>query len=797
MNHVNLLQNITRLALTSQGLDTDRLELVNDDLVPIQPGAAVELDATSDAVVAMTAQLWTTLESTATSLRDMGMVLEPANFDAVVEPGGNIQTAIDRCRAGGSLLIRPGTYAIKTGLLITRELHVFGRGLVTLRVKKRDGITVRAAEATLDGLTVSRDRAAAGPAGNDVIGVLFRDFGVRARMQHCVVTGDFHHGVCMTGGCNAVVASCRIHDVRDVGIVISGVNTFGTVINCDVGSGAGSSHCLYVLHKARPNVLFNRFRGGGVTVSDAHASLSGNDFAHHRDVAVVIKDGADVVMTANRVRDGLSGISIFGEGSKARLERNEVWNHGHSGVDIFDGAGAHLFGNVIRDNRRVGVVVSNSKRVYITRNAVFNNARANVGIRSGAAPRVCHNFIHGAVTDPAHPRSTMGVFFEGSGTRGRLEDNDVFDNDLDVSVENGADPLIVRNRIHDAEYGVEFVNSSGGTLRNNNVWGHRSGEVYIWESSPLVENNRIHDGRGVGIKVFGPASTGVIRNNDVRAFPTGVCVRFQNSGACQLVGNRIRGGGNEENRGDGVGVYIEGGSRCHVITNDVCEHARACIMCVNSSPLISGNALSAGGEGGVVLEFDVDGMGEKCRVEGNAVFNNPTDGMAVFGGSPESLELQGNVFCGNAGAGAWFNGQGADAALIGAGNAFSHNSSGDVVVVNSPPPDCDRALCSSCGAVGGSALKRCNGCARFGIPFSPRYCGPACQRGHWPAHKPDCQRAEARADEWLHALDALLALPGDPYGGLELLAQRRLQRELVAADEAIKAKAKAGSEAGG
>ena len=53
--------------------------------------------------------------------------------------------------------------------------------------------------------------------------------------------------------------------------------------------------------------------------------------------------------------------------------------------------------------------------------------------------------------------------------------------------------------------------------------------------------------------------------------------------------------------------------------------------------------------------------------------------------------------------------------------------------------------CAACGAVGGSkrkvssadviALKRCARC------HSIYYCSEACQREHWPTHKPQCNRA--------------------------------------------------------
>ena len=197
---------------------------------------------------------------------------------------------------------------------------------------------------------------------------------------------------------------------------------------------------------------------------------------------------------------------------------------------------------------------------------------------------------------------------------------------------------------------------------------------------------------------------------------------------------------------------------------------------------MSGNAIHAGDKAGI----SIGGPETFGRITGNAIWANEGSGVAVYkGGLPT---LTGNFLCGNA-SGFYFDTAGADEVLVGAGNVFSRNDEGDVVVkVGDAPPAApreagyyDRALCAGCGAAG-AALKQCKGCMRFAKVFSPRYCGPECQKAHWKAHKPECQRAEERADEWVHAMDALLDLPGCPYGDLKLLAQRRRQRALEAAE---------------
>ena len=132
------------------------------------------------------------------------MVREPASFDEVVAPGGGgpIQAAIDRCRKGGSILLQPGTYNLSEAVRISKELHVFGRGLARLRAIQCNGVSCSAAAATLDGLVVERTRGSA-----EFIGVSLT--GGRARLQNSVVTGAFELGVAVGRGADPVIVSCR------------------------------------------------------------------------------------------------------------------------------------------------------------------------------------------------------------------------------------------------------------------------------------------------------------------------------------------------------------------------------------------------------------------------------------------------------------------------------------------------------------------------------------------------------------------------------------------------------------
>lgn len=63
-----------------------------------------------------------------------------------------------------------------------------------------------------------------------------------------------------------------------------------------------------------------------------------------------------------------------------------------------------------------------------------------------------------------------------------------------------------------------------------------------------------------------------------------------------------------------------------------------------------------------------------------------------------------------------------------------------------PPPD----VCARCGAsaVADKKLLTCGRCK------TARYCGAACQKAHWPAHKEGCKRPAAKLEGYANIPDA-------------------------------------------
>ena len=114
-----------------------------------------------------------------------GRVREPASgrFAVEVAPGDPFQVAVDRCPVGGAILFRAGTH--EGTVIISKEVHVFGRNVAVLQGSLRRGVvfSISAAAATLDRLIVRGGRTR----GKGSSPAILITAGA-ARLQDCDVT---------------------------------------------------------------------------------------------------------------------------------------------------------------------------------------------------------------------------------------------------------------------------------------------------------------------------------------------------------------------------------------------------------------------------------------------------------------------------------------------------------------------------------------------------------------------------------------------------------------------------------
>ena len=218
----------------------------------------------------------------------------------------------------------------------------------------------------------------------------------------------------------------------------------------------------------------------------------------------------------------------------------------------------------------------------------------------------------------------------------------------------------------------------------------------------------------------------------------------------------------------GVGIketsgYLEG--------NRIFAHAQSGIQIEEGSKdlLIASNCCHNNDDAGISWTDEVFG-----RVQGNSLWSN---GVGMYLAPAAKVAVTGNLFMMND-VGAFFEtaGQAARAGSFGPGNVFSRSAEADFLERGADqeerevtPAPSNAASCAHCSAAIAPGKNSCGGCSKFGSIYAPCYCGAACQRAHWPAHRAECGRAEARARmreaAFEAAADALLAYKPRREGG--------------------------------
>jgi len=139
---------------------------------------------------------------------------------------------------------------------------------------------------------------------------------------------------------------------------------------------------------------------------------------------------------------------------------------------------------------------------------ISSQSLACVTIRDGADPRLRRNKIHDG--------KKSGVLVRDSGL-GTLEDNDITGNTFSgVSIRTGGNPVLRRNQIHDNKQDGVFVYDSGlGTLEDNDITGNGYAGMEIKDGgNPIVRANRINRSGYQAVWVY-EGGRGVVEDNDL------------------------------------------------------------------------------------------------------------------------------------------------------------------------------------------------------------------------------------------------------------------------------------------
>src|SRR4051794_34545436 len=168
----------------------------------------------------------------------------------VLNPGANLQTAVDSATPGSTLALNAGTYAVSGTLTISKALTISSntpgaRPVLQFSGGTVVGIDIKASNVTLEWLRVSGSTwgvFAGNPGSTQLSGVMLRNLAVNA------VSGpNAGHGIYIGNVLNALVDSNTIETAPVTGIIIDAGSTNATVINNNVtasvhGIGITNSH---------------------------------------------------------------------------------------------------------------------------------------------------------------------------------------------------------------------------------------------------------------------------------------------------------------------------------------------------------------------------------------------------------------------------------------------------------------------------------------------------------------------------------------------------------------------------
>lgn len=120
-------------------------------------------------------------------------------------------------------------------------------------------------------------------------------------------------------------------------------------------------------------------------------------------------------------------------------------------------------------------------------NAVIEDCEICLGdglrVCSEANPRIRKCAIHGAT------HFGDGVYFQ-EGARGIVEDCEIYENRVNGIHVRGAEPTLLRNKVHDCPYGIYFRQGAKGVCDGNTVENIANFGIYLTgNAAPLVERN--------------------------------------------------------------------------------------------------------------------------------------------------------------------------------------------------------------------------------------------------------------------------------------------------------------------
>lgn len=413
-----------------------------------------------------------------------------------------IADAMKAANSGDKILIKPGLY--RETLVIDKPINIIGDGNsneIIIQGKEKSTIIFHAISGHISNLSL---RQLANIEDRSCVDITKGSL----ELDGCDITSEGSGCVIVSGGSNPFLHNNRIHDGKQVGILVNNNSKGKFEYNEIFNNGSG----IEILDNADPTLSNNRIqnnrKNGVIIYNDGKGNLENNKISNNALAGIEIKERGNPFLRRNKICDGMRGGVLIHKKGQGVLEENEIFGNSLAGVQISDNCDPALRRNQIHDNKQNGILINKGSKGMIEGNDVYSNAFHNIEIDKESNPELRSNKIHDGEIN--------GLYIHGN-SQPLIEDNDIFDNaQAGVRIGGFSNPILRRNQIHDDKgVGIYIVDYGNSIIEDNDIFGNKRAGVAIEGGEPLLHGNRINRNGTHAISIHYNGA-GTIEDNDLR-----------------------------------------------------------------------------------------------------------------------------------------------------------------------------------------------------------------------------------------------------------------------------------------
>jgi parallel beta-helix repeat protein len=318
----------------------------------------------------------------------------PLFGQTVLNPGSDVQAAVNAAVDGSTLALNAGVYALSGTLVIHKSITITSntsgqRPVLQVPSSTIVGIDVKADNVTLDSLRISGSSwgvYAGNPAGMTLSNITLRNLAVNA-----TGTNNAGHGIFVANVLNAVIDSSVIEAAPISGIIVDGGSTGAAVINNTIASagyhGIGIVKSDSVI--VAGNMITNAAGGFGIILQGSRFSrvdrntIPGGILG---DIVITRHDESNTHSHSNYIGRNVAisssfesnlptgtGIWLNSDSNGNLVYANTTSGAPENGLTIFNSSNDWFWGNVTSNNGQGGIFVFEANETYTDGGRPNNN----------------------------------------------------------------------------------------------------------------------------------------------------------------------------------------------------------------------------------------------------------------------------------------------------------------------------------------------------------------------------------------------------------------------------------------